>query len=124
MHLVSLNANGLSLLNRGLLREGQILDAIMSKRAKRLNLYVIAVVVQKGFRRKGIAKKLWDVSRRYFLANQFYVNGIYGTVWTRAGRRLMERFSAQKLGRDRLGHEMVFIWTVDGKMLKLGDSKK
>lgn len=106
---VSLNPEGKQKILEGDLLDGEVPDYADTSSPLSLILYVVVIAILPEYRRKGLAKLLWNKSRDYFIANKYSIESLYTNVWTEEGWRFFNHFEIELKNHDKEKHRIIEI---------------
>ncbi len=100
---------GIALLEKGKVREGDMLNCIDTSSSKNINIYVGSVAVLPDFRGAGLGIKLLHNGMNFIKQEGYNIKAIYATIWSDAGKAILNNLKTQTIAVDDLGREIIKI---------------
>lgn len=99
--------DGVKMLEKGIIREGEMLEHIDTGNSREINIYVGCVAVLPDFRGVGVALKLFQNNFDFIKESGYVIKGAYATIWSKDGEKFFENQNPIVIGYDELKHKII-----------------
>jgi ribosomal protein S18 acetylase RimI-like enzyme len=109
INIYKFSDKGINMLEKGLLREGEMFEYLDRSDSRKIHLYIVAIAVLPEFRKYGIANRLLYSVLSQIKNDGYLFDNIYATVWSDYGAKFFNKFNPTKITHDCLGHDVIKI---------------
>lgn len=123
IEFVVLNAKGAELIKQGIVEYKDLEPGLgNTELANNVNLYLSALAIDEDYQGLGLAKRLWEGAKKYFLDNHVAIQELSTVIWNYDCQKFFSQFNFKKIGKDSAGHDVIVINLENNSLPKINNS--